>query len=211
MSAPPEVSPETRAYFLDIALGTEYGGAQPVLRKWTQDLRIAAQGSPGPADLETLNQVIAELNELIPDLTLELVESDANLDIHFVPQSQFSSLDPNYVPGNIGFFWFWWNGKGAITHARVLIDSQGIDQGQRDHLIREELTQSLGLARDSDEYPESIFYQSQNLTDHYAPVDRAIIRLLYDPRLRPGLTRAGIETLLTSGAVIGQTNWACDS
>ena len=38
--------------------------------------------------------------------------------------------------------------------------------------------------------------EARVLTDQYAPVDRAIIRLLYDSRLKPGLTRAGLLTLL---------------
>ncbi|MFQ6027464.1 MAG: DUF2927 domain-containing protein [Dehalococcoidia bacterium] len=184
-------------YFFDIALGTEYGGAKPVLHKWAGDIRILAHGSPTPADVETLEQVIAELNGLIPGLKLELVESRANLNVYFVPRSEFPGIEPNYVPGNLGFFWFWWNGQGAITRARILIDSEGVTQQQRRHILREELTQSLGLARDSEEYPDSIFYQSQNLTDQYTSLDEAVIRLLYNPRLRPGMTRAEIAAALS--------------
>jgi hypothetical protein len=183
-------------YLLEVALGTEYGEASPTLRRWTGDLRLTVLGAPTPQDLATLERVMAELEELIPQLELSLVAANGNVAVYFVPRAEFPNLEPNYVPGNIGFFWYWWNGRDVINRARVLIDAQGTTQRERDHLIREELTQSLGLGQDSSKYPDSIFYQSQNHTDHYAPIDREIIALLYDDRLGPGLTRAEIERML---------------
>ncbi len=58
------------------------------------------------------------------------------------------------------------------------------------HLLREELTQSLGLARDSPEFPESIFQQSfSTKTTEYATIDRDLIRLLYHKEMKIGLDR----------------------
>ena len=48
------------------------------------------------------------------------------------------------------------------------------------HLLREELTQSLGLFNDSWDYPESIFYQCWTTTTEYAPIDRELIDMLYN-------------------------------
>jgi hypothetical protein len=48
------------------------------------------------------------------------------------------------------------------------------------HLLREELTQSLGLINDTYDYPESIFYQGWTETTEYAPIDRELIQMLYN-------------------------------
>jgi hypothetical protein len=51
--------------------------------------------------------------------------------------------------------------------------------GQK-HLLREELTQSLGLFNDSYKYENSIFQQRWTETTEYAPIDRVLIDMLYN-------------------------------
>jgi hypothetical protein len=53
------------------------------------------------------------------------------------------------------------------------------DDAQK-HLLREELTQSLGLFNDSYKYDNSIFYQGWTTTTEYAPIDRELIDMLYN-------------------------------
>lgn len=55
-------------------------------------------------------------------------------------------------------------------------------------MIREELTQSLGLFQDSWRYPDSIFYQGWSDITAYSDLDRTTIGLLYDSRLDPWMT-----------------------
>jgi hypothetical protein len=69
-----------------------------------------------------------------------------------------------------------------------LIASRGITQQERSHLIREELTQSLGLFKDSWRYPDSVFYQDWTDITSYSDLDRTTVRLLYDSRLGPSMT-----------------------
>lgn len=140
-------------------------------------------------------KVISELNELVGDLELELVQGNANVDIHFEPESKFRSILPGYVPGNTGFFWVWWHGSD-IYEATVLIASdQWVPQQIRSHLIREELTQALGLMRDSYSYPESIFYQDWTSVTEYSDIDREIIRILYLDDVVAGMTREDVLAL----------------
>ena len=53
--------------------------------------------------------------------------------------------------------------------------------------VEEELTQSLGLGKDSEKYPNSIFQSSWTQTTEYLPIDRELIRLLYHPEMKIGL------------------------
>ena len=129
-----------------------------MLHRWADDVRIKVYGAPTDADINALNRVVGELNQLVSGLTLSVTDGKAEVEMYFVPESRFSAIEPQYIPVNLGFFRVWWNSQGTIYRARILITSEGVTQQERTHLIREELTQSLGLFKDSWKYPESIFY-----------------------------------------------------
>lgn len=177
---------EQKEYFYEIALNAEYGDNSNKTKKWQMDPKIKTYGNPTDEDLGTLDKVIDELNNgLIHDgVALQLAASNANVDIHFVPEAEFGDIEPRYVQGNKGFFWVWWNSY-LINRARILISTTGVTQIERSHLIREELTQSLGLMNDSYKYTDSIFYQGWTDTETYADIDKAVIQILYDPNILP--------------------------
>lgn len=175
-------------YFGEIAFSPEFGTSAGGLVKWTEDVRIAVHGDPTEEDIETLHDVVADLGELIDTIQIEVVDTGQNVDLHFAPEAQFASIEPNYVPVNMGFFWVWWDGGRNITEARILVSTTGVTQAERSHLIREEVTQSLGLMMDSSSYPDSIFQQAWTETQQYSDLDEAVIELLYLPQLTPGMT-----------------------
>lgn len=189
-------SEQEQEYFFEVALGSEYGSSQPVIHKWTDDVRIKINGEPTSEDLDSLDKVIADLNSLINDISLETVTFNQNIDIYFTSVNQFESILPSYVPGNMGFFSVWWDSNGVIYVGKILIATDRINQQERSHLIREELTQSLGIMKDSYRYEDSIFYQGWTDTSSYLPIDRAVIRLLYDSRLVPGMTQEQVISAL---------------
>ncbi|MEK7252774.1 MAG: DUF2927 domain-containing protein [Actinomycetota bacterium] len=178
---------EVLAYFTEVAFGTEFGGATRVIRKWPQEVRIAVHGSPTSDDLATLTDVVGDLNELIDTIEVEVVASGQNVDLYFAPESEFASIEPGYVPVNMGFFYMFWDGGGNFTQARVLITTTGVTQAERSHLIREELTQSLGLMSDSYTYEDSMFYQGWTDTGAYSEIDELLIEMLYLPEIHAGM------------------------
>ena len=185
-------------YFYEIALGAEYGESGNVIHKWTDDIRIKIKGNPTDRDIETINEVISELNYIIDGITLDTVVWNPDIEIYFAAVEGFSSIEPNYIRGNMGFFWTWWDDSGALYRARILIATGGINQKERSHLIREELTQSLGMMNDSYEYKDSIFYQEWTDAGSYADIDTAVIRILYDPRIEPGMTMDEIGEVIAN-------------
>ncbi|HEY9620754.1 MAG TPA: DUF2927 domain-containing protein [Crinalium sp.] len=187
----PHYTQEQLDYFLEIALNSEYGGSDEIIKKWEGDVKIQSFGTPTLEDLDTLRQVTQEINGLTRGaIQLELVTSNPNVEIYFVPESDFKQYEPNYVPVNLGFFWTWWSDRRVLYRARILITTVGVTQRERSHLIREELTQSLGLMQDSYRYPDSIFYQGWTDVNQYTDIDRALISLLYRPELSSGMSRA---------------------
>jgi len=192
-------------YFVTIAFGAEFGTSQPVLRRWRSGSGplIRVNGTPSTGDLSVLDTVIAEINRLAP-VDIEIVTDFPTLEMHFVPQSQFSAILSQAPPGNIGLVWVWWDDTDHLYQSVVLIATD-VDEATRAHIIREEVTQSLGLLRDSYRYASSIFFQGPSAVTEYLPVDRAVIELLYRPELSTGMgpdeASATARTLirLTSG------------
>ncbi len=188
---------EVLTYFLEIALGAEYGDDSPIIHKWKTDLAIEVLGDPTAEDRHTLNQVISELNELIGSRKLGLAQEKSNVAIHFVPVARFSAIEPDYVAGNYGFFSVWVRRWNAIYKANILIASDSvISQEERSHLIREELTQTLGLFNDSHNYPDSLFYEPWTDLTEYADIDREIIKLLYRDAVDVGMSREDLLAVL---------------
>ncbi len=182
-------------YFTEIALGTEYGNNTQVIRKWDSDIRIKINGNPNEKDLETLNHVISEINEIIGDkISVSIVKTNQNIDINFVPLSDFSIC--NAAPGNYGYFNCKWR-NNVIYECNICIATENnLLQEERSHMIREELTQSLGLMRDSLKYRDSIFYEGWTQTQRYSEIDRKMIEMLYSENIRPGMRKEEIEFIL---------------
>jgi len=186
--APQTFSSAAVNYFVEIAFGSEYGDNSSVIHKWTSDVRIAVHGNPNADDLAALGDVIWDLNELIDTIDISVVTSGQNVDLYFAPETEFSGIESGYVPVNMGFFNTWWDASQAYTEAHILISTTGVTQPERDHLIREELTQSLGLMRDSYAYEDSMFYQGWTETPAYSDLDEQLIEMLYLPTIQPGMT-----------------------
>ena len=119
------------------------------------------------------------------------------IDIYFVPATRFTRIESNYRAGNEGFFWVTWNEVGWIQHANILLSTE-ITQGFRDHLLREELTQSLGLMNDSARFSDSIFYSGESYGTFYLPIDRQVVTMLYQEAIQPNLTRDEVKKVLGS-------------
>jgi len=184
-------------YFTKIALGTEFGEQTPVIKKWAENIRIKVGGEPTEEDLQTINNIVSNLNELIAGINIKLVDKNENLVIAFSPESEFSAIDPNYVPTNYGFFWALWHDDNyVIYNANILIASADITQRERSHLIREELTQSLGLMNDSNKYNDSIFFQQWTDVIEFSDLDRAVIKLLYLKKIKPGMSKEQVLKIL---------------
>ncbi|MGB3615212.1 MAG: DUF2927 domain-containing protein [Elainellaceae cyanobacterium] len=205
LTAPAEYTAEEVDYFREIALGSEFGNASQRIRRWDSDINIRVHGNPTQADRTTLANVVRELDDILSQGTGGRVSVNVlgagdsqqpNVDMYFVPHGEFSRYEPNYRAGNLGFAYVNWS-QDKIYKARILVTSTNdISQTERSHLIREELTQSLGLLKDSLRYADSIFYQGWTSTTDYSPLDRAVIQMLYSPEIRPGMDGRQVEAAL---------------
>lgn len=195
-SAENEVN-EVIRYFLEIALGSEYGMGAFTVKKWKTDLKVEILGQPTPEDLQTVSRVIEELNQILaPQIRIDLVPAEGNVQVYFVPDAEFYKYEPQGIVYHGGFFWNWWNTAGELYQARVVIAADRISQRLRSHLIREELTQALGLMNDSRRYKDSIFYQDYSETTEFSELDCAVIQLLYREDILPGMSDIEVKEVL---------------
>jgi AAA+ ATPase superfamily predicted ATPase len=185
-------------YFSEIAFGAEFGDVDPRILKWNEDVRIRIIGNFTEVDWTSVESVVSDLNRLIKTPDLKIVDKNQNVSMYFAPESTFAEIEPSYIPTNYGFFWTnWYDDNFELYSATILIASDHINQEERSHLIREELTQCLGLMNDSEKYSNSMFFQGWTKTQDFSSLDKKVIRALYQSDIKSGMTRTEALALLT--------------
>ena len=194
--------PSVIDYFNELVFGNEFGKQNPNCKKWVSDIKIYTSGHC-PDYLETeLDSIIIEINQLITDIELIRVDdkNEANFQIFFGPAKKYIKIEPAaapYVESNYGLFWIYWNNKNEIYKGSMYVDLERtkIIEAQK-HLLREELTQSLGIMNDSNRYPKSVFFQDWTRTTEYLEIDRQVIKILYHPKIKPNMTRQQFNKII---------------
>lgn len=189
-------------YFIEVAFGSEFGSGDKVIKKWNKNMNIYLLGTKVGYLEEELDKIIQELNSLIGQKKLKVVEkkSDSNFTIFFGSAKDYvktveKSAGP-YVANNWGLFWIYYNANNEITNGSLYVDITRANKVECRHLLREELTQSLGLMNDSLRYSDSIFYQKWTKTTQYAPIDKELIKLLYNEEIKPGMSAEKFKSIV---------------
>ena len=189
-------------YFKDVALGFEFGNVSRITRKWNSEVNISIGGEPSDELINELEKIKTEINELATDgFKINIVNNSSQSDyfIFFGSGSDYAQLYPdqaNLVDSNWGLFSVFFNNQNQLISGQMYVDINRANLAEQKHLLREELTQSLGLARDSQKYPESIFQSAWTTTTEYTSMDSDLIRLLYHPDMSIGLTEDQVDVVL---------------
>ena len=204
-----EISAEQRGevldYFKEVAFGSEFGELIEGIARWETDVKIFVSGQY-PTYLDTeLAKIIDEINSLSRSIQLSrtLSRQEANYLIHFGTAEEYAEIEPQarpYIEENWGLLWVYWNAENEIYQGSMYVDMERTqdDRAVQKHLLREELTQSLGLINDSYTYPESIFYQDWTRTTEYAEIDKRLIDILYSDAIEPRMTKQEVEAVFTA-------------
>lgn len=190
------------SYFKEVALGFEYGTASGITRKWHTSMKIFVSGEVSQVVLDELDLVMEELNQLTSDgFTMKLVRTkeESNFHLVFGTKAEFTSLypaDAETVKHSSGIFRIFWSKSNFISRGYAFVHTATSEKEQR-HAVREELTQALGLGKDSPAYDDSIFQSRWTLPTEFADIDREVIRCLYHPSMKVGLNQDEVENVLT--------------
>jgi hypothetical protein len=186
--------------FLKVAFGAEYHLAGHVdrIRKYDGPVRVFADGSRADRKAQ-IAKIVADIAARVQHLDIAMAESleDANVQVKLVRDRDLqktiatfygserareirSSLDPQCLSG------FRKNEKFEIERSDVILT---VDNGDFVFFdcAYEELLQSLGPINDTSTVPWTMF--NDNVSMGYFDVyDQYLLNLLYDPRIKPGMT-----------------------
>ncbi len=194
--------------FFKTAFGAEYQMAGRVdrIRKYDMPVRVFADGNR-PDRKAQLARVVADIGQKVRNLDIAMAKDNdgANVVVKLVRDRDLyrtitsfygserakeirSSLDPQCLSG------FRKNEKYEIEHSDVILT---VDNGDFIFLdcAYEELLQSLGPINDTSAVPWTMFNDdvSMGFFDVY---DQYILNLLYDPRIKAGMTVAEVSAVL---------------
>jgi hypothetical protein len=194
--------------FLKTAFGAEYhlAGRVDRIRKYDAPVRVFADGNRADRKAQ-LAKVVADIAQRVQHLDIAMAEAGdrANVQVKLVRDRDLyrtiatfygserareirASLDPQCLSG------FRKNEKYEIEHSDVILT---VDNGDFIFLdcAYEELLQSLGPINDTSTVPWTMFNDnvSMGFFDIY---DQYIMNILYDPRIKAGMTVAEVRSVL---------------
>jgi len=178
-------SNEVNAYFNEIALKNEFEGTvltKP--NKWNSDIKIYIKGDRKEYLILELEKIISELNDLIETINISIVSdsTQSNMPIFFGSMEEYNTIFPysKKYSNQLGLGSLWTNSNNEIYFAKIFVDTKNqLSISEEKHVLREELTQCLGLPNDSWKYPNSIFYQGWTTETEYSDIDKLLIKKLY--------------------------------
>jgi AcrR family transcriptional regulator len=184
----------------EIVFGSEFMDEDSdVVRRWAGPMRVAVYARDPQRYHRLVEPHLAHLRRLT-GLDIRLVdhdEPDQNAFVFVFAREQFYAFAERHLgPGKnprtnrflACFGYFHVNAAGEIDEITAVIPSFVGEEEIRGCII-EEMTQAMGLPNDSDSANPSIF----NDDDAYQDLtwqDQLFLRVLYDPRVRSGMTQA---------------------
>jgi Protein of unknown function (DUF2927) len=195
--------------FLKTAFGAEYhlAGRVDRIRKYDAPVRVFADGVNRADRKAQLAKVVADIAARVQHLDIAMADSGdgANVVVKLVRDRDLyrtistfygsdrareirSSLDPQCLSG------FRKNDKYEIEHSDVILT---VDNGDFIFLdcAYEELLQSLGPINDTNSIPWTMFNDSVQM-GFFDVYDQYILNILYDPRIKAGMTVQEVKAVL---------------
>lgn len=194
--------------FYEVALKSEFEKGTKPLIKWISPVKVWYQHDvPNQKLHESLAaDQFAQIEELTSlSITRARNKNDANFFVYFTRQNMWKNRvkeilgneSAEHTDGATCIFGIGVNQRTReIAHAAVFIPvDQAREQGKLLSCVVEEITQAFGLKNDSDLAYPSVF------NDHtpqafLSPLDIVMMRLLYQPSLKPGMNKQQLKPLV---------------
>jgi hypothetical protein len=194
--------------FFKTAFGAEYhlAGRVDRIRKYANPVRVFADGRRADRKAQ-LAKVVGDIGRRVQHLDIAMTDNDEDANVrvrlvhdrelyHTISQAYGSerareikkSLDPQCLSG------FRKNDDYEIEHSDVILT---VDNGDFIFLdcAYEELLQSLGPINDTPTVPWTMFNDNVSM-GFFDVYDQYILNLLYDPRIKAGMSFAEVKAVL---------------
>lgn len=212
-SAPPQFTrfstKELERGFLTLAFGSDLRiGARPRgIRRFDHPIRLGVMSRGSVDRVATMRRIVQEYARKVPNLQMKLAQDAENADVtlRLIDERDFRAAlrdafgaritkqfiartDPQCMTSVKS------DSEGAIVHSVSFII---VDQGDDVFLdcAYHELLHALGLSNHDQRNPWTTLNQNR-MVGYLTVYDRALLTLLYDPRIRPGMTRRQVRRAL---------------
>lgn len=181
-----------RRWTVPVRVGLNFGASVPAERRATDRARIGSY----LAKLSSLTGHPIGLSEAAPNFFLHIVNEDERRALGTTINAALPGLSPVEVAGITEMppstyclvYALSQDQTGTYTRAFAVIRAEHPDL-LRLSCLHEEIAQGLGLANDSPRARPSIFNDDEEFA-LLTVQDELMLKILYDPRLRPGMTPA---------------------
>ena len=203
-----EYDKELVNYFNEVALNAEFDDNPDKIIKWTEPMSLyIMKDGEFNSQVSIIKNTIKKINNLIKgEFKIQLIDSQpkSNAVIFLLEKDKVELLVPSFFEGieeeSAGLALIEYDAdKYEIKRAKIFIDINEPLESQESTIL-EELTQSIGLMNDSEKYSNSIFYQNKALdsinTLEYSKMDIDLIKMLYHPKMKPGLNYKKAEKVM---------------
>jgi hypothetical protein len=195
-----ETESRLRRWEVPVRIGLRFGASVPPERQATDRARIASFA----ARLAQVTGHSITLDDSAPNFLVHIVSEDEREALEPKLRAVLPGLSPGDVAGVTAMprttyclvYALSEGSTGAYTRAFAVIRAEHPDL-LRLSCLHEELAQGLGLPNDSPRARPSIFNDDEEfalLTDH----DELLLRMLYSPELRPGMSAAVARPIVFS-------------
>jgi hypothetical protein len=195
--------------FFRIVFGAEFhvSGRVDRIRKYEMPIRVYADNRAKPDRRKQVAAVVDDIRSKVRHLDIAMADSrrDANVVVTLVRDRDIEktirqfygreqaarivkSLEPQCLSG------FRKDDLYRIQHSDVIIVVDAGDFIFQD-CIYEELLQALGPINDDDELPWTMFNDEVQM-GYFDIYDQYLLNILYDPRIRAGMTKEQVKELL---------------
>lgn len=204
-AGPPSDS-KVQNFFCELVIQTEWLDVKEV-RKWADDIKIYKSGEWPDYMTTEFNLIIDELSQLIQKPQIMVVGSreEANSVIHLGTADEYLEIEPRApnTEGSWSYYCFYHDKNKALTNVTMFVDMHNSPSYVvRRHLLREKLTQTLGLLGHSENYDDSIFYWKHSEVTNYSEIDRLVIKLLYRPEIKTGMDKSDAKKIIRKEKLI---------
>jgi hypothetical protein len=185
----------------------QFGRTEERIRKFDEPVRVFVDNRGAAARTADIAAIVQDIRARIAhvDLAITTDRREANLLVSLVPARDFAqtirsrygadaakkiqaSLHPECLSGIAK------DQSYRIRRAEVILPVDAEEFRFYD-CAYEELLQSLGLINDDSSVPWTMFNDDVQM-GFFDVYDQYLINILYDPRIRPGMTKAEVEALL---------------
>jgi hypothetical protein len=177
------------------------------IRKFDEPIRVFVVNHGAPARTVAIAAIVKDIRARVNylDLAMTSDRKDANVVVMLVPERDFAptirsrygpstaktiqnSLHPQCLSGIAK------DESYRIRRAEVILPIDA-DEFQFYDCAYEELLQSLGLINDDSSVPWTMFNDNVQM-GFFDVYDQYLVNILYDPRVRPGMTKPEVDVFL---------------